>query len=633
MGVKFPDGVVFFDIESHSLDERYSKTPKEYFRLGGYSFGESDEVHITESYDVLLRVLESAQIVVGHNISGFDLSVLYGPASTLPLIWARSKRVFDTLVHATLVNPAPEKYINKDGKEVLANEPSKARRWFSLDNQAYQLGVPGKSMDLADLAEQASHRYEPSFSEKTGKRLSKDKKVPLDVCCGYGHIPLDDPTFRDYLRHDVLATRHVARKLLEKGPLDDYAWREQYCAAINAQISRNGIRVDKALVDARMYEQDWTTAHILDDLHHKYGLPLEGKKPLATKIGKESLSEALIAVGIYKGALATTDTGAPSYSGDSIRIAAGWEKNEDGRWAAKEGARPDALELSEAVATLAGTRTLPELVKESLHPDGRVHPDIVTLQRSARSSTTKPGLTIFDNSHKDYFLSDSEDSVLVEFDLEAADARAVAAFSGDHRFAERFEPGKDSHTINAIVAWGEDVVATNPKYYRKRAKAPGHGWAYRIGKNKLSKTTGLPVEEAATFLSNMNKSFKGVVAWQERICSFARQHGYVIGIKGRQMPVEPSRMYNQPPALMGQNFTTEVIRDGLIGMGIEYLQRIKLTIHDAVLFDLPKQDLDKHINYIQEHMTRSYHPKGGLQMDFPVAYGPAGRTWKDADHG
>lgn len=633
MGVKIPDYAVTVDLETHSLDERYSKSPREYFRLAGYVFGEDEEVKITESYDEIIEVLQSARLVIGHNLTNFDLSVLYGPASTLPLIWARSKRVFDTLVHATLVNPAPEKYINKDGKEVLANEPSKARRWFSLDNQAYQLGVPGKSMDLADLADQYGHRFEPAFSEKTGKRLSKDKKVPLDVCCSYGNIPTDNPVFRDYLRHDVLATRHVARKLLEKGPLDDYAWREQYCAAINAQISRNGIRVDMELVDARMYEQDWTTAHILDGLHYKYGLPLEGKKPLATKAGKESLSEALVAVGVYKSSLATTATGGVSYSGDSVRIAAGWEKNEDGRWGPKEGARADALELSEAVATLAGTRTLPELVKESLHPDGRVHPDIVTLQRSARSSTTKPGLTIFDNSHKDYFLSDSEDSVLVEFDLQAADARAVAALSGDRLFAERFEPGKDSHMINAIVAWGEEMVATNPKYYRKRAKAPGHGWAYRVRKNTLSETTGLPVEEAATFLDNMNKSFKYVVAWQERTCSFARRNGYVVGIKGRHMPVEPARMYNQPPALVGQNFTTEVIRDGLISMGIEYLRRIKLTNHDAVLFDLPKENLDKHIKYIEEHMTRSYHPKGGLQMDFPVAYGPAGRTWKAADHG
>lgn len=617
MGIKFPDSVVFADIETHSLDERYAMPPQEYFRLGGWSWGESDEVHTTTSYKKMLEILESARVVVFHNGHNFDLSVLYGPDSVVPLIWARSKRVFDTFTHATLVMPAPEKYVNKEGREVLADSPDKARKWFSLDNLAHQLGVPGKSMDLKTLADKYYYREEPVYSEKTGKLLKRTQKTPLDVCCGYGAIPTDDETFVDYLKHDVLALRHVARKLLERGPLDDYAWRQQYDAGTDAQLSRNGIRVNTPLVKARMYGQDWTTAHVLNQLHDTYGFPLDGKKPLATKAGREALAWALKSVGVKEEDLGLTATGAPSYGGDSVLEAA------------KKAGTPEALELAEAVATLAGTRTLPELVHQSTHPDGKVHPDYMSLQRSGRKSITKPGLTVFDQNHKDYFLADSEDSLLVEFDYSNADARAVAAFSGDREFAKRFEPGQDGHMINAYAAWGKELVDTDPSFYRQRAKAPGHGWAYRIGKNKLAKTTGLPVSEAKQFLDNMNKTFSKVVRWQEACSAYARRTGHVVGINGRRMPVEPDRVYNQPPALLGQNFTTEVVKDALASMSIEYILMVRLTIHDAILFDIPKKNFDKHIRYIKEHLFKSYHPKGGIPMDFPAdVHGRPEKNWK-----
>src|SRR6266850_5556264 len=138
MAIEFPDSTLFFDVETHTIAERYALPAREYFRLGGYCWGESDDIILTDDYDEMLRVIRSADVVVGHNIHGFDLSVLFGVESIEPVWMAREERVFCTLTHATLVNPAPYNYVNRAGRTLKSNTPATARKWFSLDNQAFQ---------------------------------------------------------------------------------------------------------------------------------------------------------------------------------------------------------------------------------------------------------------------------------------------------------------------------------------------------------------------------------------------------------------------------------------------------------------------------------------------------------------
>ena len=164
----------------------------------------------------------------------------------------------------------------------------------------------------------------------------------------------------------------------------------------------------------------------------------------------------------------------------------------------------EAEELGRSLAELKGQRPLAQLALDSMHEDGFVHPSITMLQKSGRWSTTNPGLTVWTRwgegaAEKRYFLPDSDDDVLLELDYSNADARAVAAMSGDRKYAQRFQPGADGHTINALAAWGKEKFDSDPEYYRQLAKPGGHGWGYRIGAKKLASTWGLPVEEAKLF--------------------------------------------------------------------------------------------------------------------------------------
>jgi DNA polymerase-1 len=592
---------LIFDIESHDSSLLFSMSPEEFVRLIGYRWVGHPTV-ITTDLDEIRNAIRQADTIVGHNIWNFDLRAIFGVHSTecLERVLRGDLVVYDTWVHAVLVHPAPYTYTNRLGKGAKAEDVGQLKKWFSLDEQAHQLGVVGKTADL--------------------KKLAK-------IHGGFGSIPQDDPEYVDYLRGDIDATEAVARALLALGPLDQYALREQEIAARAAVISSNGLRLDVQAAQARVDQLAARREPLVAQLQKNYGLPTEGKAPWATNEGKAAILAALSDHGITPESRPDwplTDTKNLSFGGDALIMLTKGTAAED---------------MGQALAELKGQRSLAQLALDSVHPDGFVHPDITMLQRSGRWSTTNPGLTVWTSRgegavEKAYFLPDSDDEVLLEVDYSNADARMVAALSGDRKFVERFEPGADGHTINAIAAWGEEVVATDPKGYRQKAKVPSHGWGYKIGAKKLASQTGMPLKEAAAFLSSMDKAFPGVVGWQAESTQRARRMGYVISEWGRKLWVEKGREFTQAPALEGQNGTREIVCDALLAMPIPVLKRVKAQIHDALLFSVPKDSFEEYRDYLVDLMTTYFRPKrrGSQSMEFPCEAGPPGANWYEAGH-
>lgn len=612
-----PAGTLIFDIETHEADLIYTMPPEEFVRLIGYKWAGGSEVVITSDLSEIREKILGARWVIGHNILDFDLKAIFGPDSNVGMELADAGRVYDTWAHAVLVNPAPASYVNRYGKAAQAVKPEQMTAWFGLDEQAHQLGVVGKTHDLKELA----YEFGPEGE-------NKKERTRL----GFGLIPVDDPRYVDYLKGDVLASEAVAKALRKKGPLDEYALREQRKQSRLAVISSNGIRVSRERAEARQAELAARKEEILKDLQENYGFPVEGKSPWATTEGKEAIFKRLQSLGITSKTVPDwprTATGNLSLGGDTLKeITKG--KGEE--------AESFALHLAE----LKGQRSLSKLALDSTHSDGFAHPGITMLQRSGRSSTTRPGLTVWTARgpgaiEKSYFVPDTPDEVFLEIDLSNADARNVAAVSGDRKYAERFEPGQDGHLLNAWAAWGKDVVGTdksNPvtAAYRQKAKPLGHGWGYSGRPNTLSKQTGTPLEDCIAFVEGMDKTYRGVVAWQKKVRAEAHKFGYVTNMWGRKMVVEKGREFTQAPALIGQSMTAEIVWDGILKMSYGAVRTIKAMIHDALLFSVKRSQFEQAKAYLTDCMETTIYPKGGLRMHYPVDCGPAGDDWYLAGH-
>lgn len=604
-------GTLIFDVETHERDLLYSMPPEEFVRLIGYKWRGTNKVHITTDLQELREVILDARWIIGHNIHSFDLRAVFGIDSNIPMDLADQGRVFDSWVHASLVHPAPYQYVNREGKNALAAKPEQMKKWFSLDEQAYQLGVEGKTHDLKELALEFG-----------------DEELPrkLRINDGFGKIPVDDERFIEYLKGDVLASEGVSQALLKLGPLDNYALREQRVASRLAAIESNGWRIDTVRAQDRVNQLAVDREKVMLFLQETYDFPTEGKSPWATTEGKAAIMEALKDQGITE----KTRPDWPKTPAGNLQLGGEVLMN------LTEGTAAEAL--GKALAEVKGQRSLAQLALDSTYPDGKCHPEISALQRSGRTSTTKPGITIWTARgegavEKAYFLPDTDDEVLLEFDYSNADARMVAALSGDVKFAERFQEGADGHKINAIIAWGEDTYNSNPKYYRNLAKPGGHGWGYRIGSKKLAATWKLPVTEAKKFLDKMNNEFRGVVQWQDACVREAVKNHYVLSEWGRKLWVQEGREFTQAPALRGQNGTREIVMDAILALPYHWVRRIKAIIHDALVFSVPRKMHKQCQEYIVSVMETSFKPRNGGQLiHFPVSSGPPGANWWEAGH-
>ena len=625
-----PGKFLYFDIETHSADEIWDMAPDDFFRLGQYAWDDGPVV-LTESRTELIEQIEKAPYIVGHNIFGFDLTALYGKDSMRPLELAQQRRVIDTMVLAHLLTPSPYSYTNRQGHTFYdASKPESAMRYYGLDNLCFQFGLEGKLGNLQELAK----KYNPP------KTLVRD----LD----YGLIPVDDPEFREYAIQDVVADRDLYKHLMfvqSRVNYDgDYLWRELELAGVMSQISRNGIRVDAEAARARVQRQHERQEEIMADLVDRFEFPTKGKAPWKSNEGKEAIIRALDSYGIRFGEhpdWAATEKGAPSFAGDTLReITRGTE----------------AEELGEALAELQGQRSMAQLALESMHSDGRVHPNITAFQRSGRWSFTSPGITIWDRDNKDVFLAD-DNHYCVEFDFSNADARAVAALSGDDEYAIRFEvnedgtPKHDGHNLTGESSFGADeyysLTDKNGKpLLRPVAKIIGLGTNYNMGAKKLCATLNetcrvfgidreFSREETKEILYRFNGTFWKLKAWKDKVAAQG-DTGSVTNEWNRRMVVDEGRSWTMSPALMGQSTTREMMGDALLRicrLGGDWPRRLRGIIHDALVVDLPQDTAERDAETVQGCMEQTFHPKGGMPIHFPAGVGPLDATdWKSGAH-
>lgn len=580
---EFSDKTLFLDTETHDADQRWNNKPQEHFRLGQYAWGEGDVV-LTEDYDEIIDVCRQADMIVGHNHIAYDLSYLLGDESLyLP--------VLDTMVYASLAVPAPPLTTMRDGKTYKTDKPESMMRFFGLDNLAFTFGIEGKIGDLQGMAKEFG---------------------------GFGLIPTDHPEFRAYAEQDVIVGRELARALLYVEPPTDYHWREQEIWQVNAQITRNGFRLDVDAARRRVEELRQRKEELLSHLAEEYDMPTEGKMPWLTNAGKDAIKKILADNGISEDQLPRTKTGNPSLGGEALISVTEGTPAED---------------LGRSLAEMMGQRSLAEQALNCVQDDGFCHPEITTFQRSGRTSVTKPALTVWTSRgtgsvEKSYFVPDSEDHVLLEVDYSAADARVVAAYSGDVEYAKRFEPGAPStHEINGRVVFGDELYDSDPDKYRQIAKALGHAYAYGAQANTLMKTSGQPREVAERFIYRMDMAYPDVTRWRAEATKAAGS-GWIVNDWGRVMPIERGREFTQAPALLGQSGTREIMYDALMKLRDEGLLKfVKCPVHDAIAFSFPEHNAVETRGRIIACMETEFRG-----IEFTVDHGEFAKNWMEAGH-
>jgi DNA polymerase-1 len=368
--------------------------------------------------------------------------------------------------------------------------------------------------------------------------------------------------------------------------MPDYLVREHRVAAIGAQMSVNGFRIDPVLLAERVHEVEQRKEKALAYLHGQHGVPLADpkgvpyKSPLASKGGKEAVGAALLALGVPEKALWRTPRSGDLQLSSDAMLHYGREYGQNS---------PQLRQLCTAVYRIVSARSVYQTALDHTGPDGRVHPKVSFEQATGRWSVTRPGLTVFGKRNgrhveRAIFVPDPGE-VLIAADLSQVDMRALAGLSQDQGYIEMLHH-EDPHAEIARLLFGD------PKM-REVAKPIGHGWNYGRGVKAISQANDLDPAIVQKFDASMYERFPRLVAWQGEVRALAESGALLDNGFGRLMRADPQRAHTQGPALMGQGAARDIMMAGMLRLDSRILPMLRAQVHDEIVLSVPAAEAEE----------------------------------------
>jgi len=603
-------GTVYFDLETGSAADLFTYGPG-YVRICGALRDDSDTTGVTADPAKLRAVLERADLISAYNGFAFDLIAIarYCGADYDAL----ARKMVDPMRVAQIYDPPGSKH----------QKPWSEKGYYSMNSLAARLGVPGKTDDLAGLAARFG---------------------------GYDRIPVDDPDYVSYLRGDLFALRGV-HQALGCDDLPDYVRREMRIAHLQNRMTLNGWRIDVPELERRIEADEIARQGSLDWLAANCGVPLTEtkyrgrgaakvayeelrKSPLSSGPGREALEAAFKRAGAPY--VPRTQSGVMALSSDALgegsyMVGKGAEgKLHPGMLNPRAyGGNSAVREICEHVVRVTGTTGKYAEIAKHLVGD-RVHARIgsedegnATDQASGRWAMVKPSTTNLGKRggkvvQRAVFVPDPG-NVLMAFDMDQVDMRAIAGHCQDPAYMALFAPGEDAHSMIA-----DRVFGRHDGEWREYAKRIGHGWNYGMGVKGIA-NQGVQMELAQQFDAAMSEQFPKLMSWRSDVRDRARDGEMLDNGFGRLMRCDRAKAYTQAPALMGQGGARDLLCTGLLTVVDRIPEAtgwLRGVVHDEIVFDIPQGDAEEASHEIVKAMTFTWN-------DVPITCGASkpGTDW------
>lgn len=299
-------------------------------------------------------------------------------------------------------------------------------------------------------------------------------------------------------------------------------------------------------------------------------------------------------------------------------------------------------ELSKLKSTYVDA--LPQLI----HPKtGRVHTSFnQAVAVTGRLSSTNPNLqnipirTERGKEIRRAFVAKDDNHLIVSADYSQIELRIIAAISGDESMIRSFKNHEDIHTATAAKVYGVEKEAVTSDM-RRAAKAVNFGIIYGQSAFGLAENLGISRTEAKTIIDNYFKEYPSVKKYMDSQINFAREHGYVATIMGRKRWLKDITSSNQTVRGFAernainmpiQGTAADMIKLAMIQVQSALRQaklatKMVLQVHDELLFDVPKTELEQAIPLIKNTMQQAMI----LPNEVPIiAEAGSGTNWLEA---
>tara|TARA_Y100000590_G_scaffold304008_1_gene342770 strand:+ start:2898 stop:5675 length:2778 start_codon:yes stop_codon:yes gene_type:complete len=267
--------------------------------------------------------------------------------------------------------------------------------------------------------------------------------------------------------------------------------------------------------------------------------------------------------------------------------------------------------------------TYSDSLPEHLNPNTkRVHTSFLlaatTTGRLASSDPNLQNIPIKSDDGRDIrkaFIAE-KDNVLISADYNQIEMRILADLADVKELKKAFKNNEDIHSLTASQIFGVDIKKVD-KDQRRKAKAINFGIIYGISQYGLAKQINVSNSEAEEFLNSYFAKFPEIKIYMDNTIKFCRKNGYVNNIFGRRSHFNSinDKNYNirnfQERAAINapiQGSASEIMRLAMIRLDKKlneqkYLKsKMLLQIHDELIFEVKKSEINKMMNIIKEEM-------------------------------
>ena len=229
------------------------------------------------------------------------------------------------------------------------------------------------------------------------------------------------------------------------------------------------------------------------------------------------------------------------------------------------------------------------------------------------------------------------DSVLLSADYSQIELRVLAHLSEDASFLAAFAQGHDFHATTAAKVFEVDLQDVTSEM-RGRVKQFSYGIAYGMSAFGVSQRLGIEVGEAREFIDAYYAQFPGVKAFLGAQVERARVDGFTTTMFGRRRYLPELQSANFRMRAVGermalnapiQGTAADIMKRAMIAVDRALLEepvaRMLLTVHDELVFEVPRASLDRATSLVTGCMEGAAELRCGLVVDVHT-----GDNWADA---
>ncbi len=234
------------------------------------------------------------------------------------------------------------------------------------------------------------------------------------------------------------------------------------------------------------------------------------------------------------------------------------------------------------------------------------------------------------------FIPRDKEHVLLAADYSQIELRVIASLSDDKEMQEAFQKGKDVHASTAAKVFNVALEEVS-REQRSQAKTINFGIIYGVSAFGLSNQTNLSRKESKALIDAYYETYPQLKSYIQKQVDFARENGYVETILGRRRYLRDINSQNSIVRSAAernavnapiQGSAADIIKIAMLRIHEklkDYKSQMLLQVHDELVFDAKKSELDALTKMIKTEMEQAYK----LQVPLVVDVG-TGTNWLEA---